>query len=365
MLIRRPIPNTGFVFSSEDYTAGELVTLAQNCLWFVKYSKLAEALNRGIDVHTALAGTFCGKPYDVMMKAKAAKEKWLDDLRQVGKKSNFGFGGGMAELEFILKPCRADPDLFTPCPGGPSKREMKINGVKVIVEGFNGVRPCILMDGETYCGRPGDKVLTYNDKPTNSPVCIRCLRAGKRAREAWFTQWPEMRDYFKEIKKVINNVGPSGTPELVYHDGMVRGGVGFCDAANGHFQRTLAKAAKAAFCQVQRECVVRGTRVRSSEMMKSRFDGMESPLHGSRAILLFHDEIVSEHPISVASEAAIRQSEIMVEALRWQCPDMFDAVQAEPALMPRLYKGAEAVWERGGKKPADSSDRLIPWEPNN
>lgn len=353
----------GYVYSSEDYTAGELVTLAQNCLWFVGYSKLAEALNKGVDVHTALAGTLCGKPYDVMLAAKRAKEKWLDDLRQVGKKSNFGFGGGMAELEFVLKPCRADPDLFTPCPGGPSKREMKINGVWAIVEGFNGVRPCILMDGESYCGRPGDKVLVYNDKPTNSPVCIRCLRAGKRAREAWFTQWPEMRDYFKFIKKAISTDGPSGTPELVYKDGMVRGGVGFCDAANGHFQRTLAKAAKAAFCQVQRECVVRGTRVRSSEMMQSRFDGMESPLHGSRAILLFHDEIISEHPVSIASEAAIRQSEIMVEALRWQCPDLHDAVQAEPALMSRLYKGAEAVWQRGGKKPADASDRLIPWTP--
>ncbi len=351
-IVARP----GYVFSGEDYTAGELVTLAWNCLKLVKYSKLADALNKKIDVHTALAGTFCGKSYEVMMAAKAAKEKWLDDLRQVGKKSNFGFGGGMAELEFILKPCRADMDLFTPCPGGPSERK----GVR----GFNGVRPCILMDGEDFCGRPGDKVMMYNDKPTKSPVCIRCLRAGKKAREAWFTQWPEMRDYFKHIKRTIAEPGPSGTPELVYLDGMVRGGVGFCDAANGHFQRTLAKAAKAAFCQVQRECLVRGTRVRSSEMMTSRFANMESPLYGSRAILLFHDEIIAEHPESVASEGAMRVSEVMVEALRWQCPELHDAVAADPALMPRLYKGAEAVWQRGGKKPADSSDRLIPWTPS-
>ncbi len=349
------VARPGYVYSSEDYTAGELVTLAWNCIRIVKYSRLAEALNNEIDVHTALAGTFCGKSYDVMMAAKKAKEKWVDDLRQVGKKSNFGFGGGMAELEFILKPCRADPDLFTPCPGGPSKREMKVNGAKTLVEGFNGVRPCILMDHEDYCGRDGEKVLMYNDKPTGSPVCIRCLLAGKRAHEAWFTQWPEMRDYFKEIKKVIKTEGPSGTPELVYLDGMVRGGVGFCDAANGHFQRTLAKAAKAAFCQVQRECVVRGMRVRSSEMMDSRFNGAESPLYGSRAILLFHDEIVSEHPESVASEAAMRQSEIMVEALRWQCPELYKAVKAEPALMRRLYKGAEAVYGADG--------RLVPWEP--
>lgn len=352
------VARPGYLFSSEDYTAGELVTLAWNCLKLVGYSKLAEALNRKIDVHTALAGTFCGKPYDVMMAAKKAKEKWADDLRQVGKKSNFGFGGGMAELEFILKPCRADPDLFTACVNGPSER----NGVR----GFSGVRPCILMDGEDYCGRPGDKIMVYNDKPTGSPVCKRCLAAGKRAREAWFRQWPEMSPkdgYFKLIKESIKNAGPSGTPEITYIDGMVRGGVGFCDAANGHFQRTLAKAAKAAFCQVQRECMCRGTRVRSSEMMDSRFNNMESPLYGSRAIVLFHDEIIAEHPRSVASEGAMRISEIMVETLRWACPEMYEAVAADPCLLGRLYKGAEARWERGGKAAADSSDRLIEWTP--
>ncbi len=361
------VARPGYLFSSEDYTAGELVTLAWNCLKLVGHSRLAEALNAKVDVHTALAGTLCGKSYDVMMEAKKAKAKWADDLRQVGKKSNFGFGGGMAELEFVLKPCRGDRDLFTPCANGPSEREFeRPDGTKEKVRGFKGVRPCILMDGEDYCGRPGEKVLEYNDKPTGSPVCKRCLAAGKRAREAWFRQWPEMSPkdgYFKKIKQAIANPGPSGSPELVYLDGMVRGGVGFCDAANGHFQRTLAKAAKAAFCQVQRECVCKSTRVRSSAMMDSRFNGMESPLYGSRAILLFHDEIVAEHPISVASEGAMRTSEIMVETLRWQCPEMYEAVAADPALMGALYKGAEAVWERGGKKAADSSDRLVEWMP--
>lgn len=342
----------GYVYSSEDYTAGELVTLAQNCLRYVKYSKLAEALNAGVDVHLALAGTFCGKNYDVMKAAKKANEKWVDDLRQIGKKSNFGYGGGMAELEFVLKPCRSDRDLFTPCVGGPAWRDG--------VQGFSGIRPCILMDHEDFCGRPGEKVLVYNDKPTGSPVCIRCLQAGKRAREGWFTQWPEMRDYFKHVKKVISTEGPSGTPEVVYTDGMVRGGVGFCDTANGYFQRTLAKAAKSAFCQVQRECVCK-TRVRSSAMMDSKFNGMESPLYGSRAILLFHDEIIAEHPASVASPAAHRISEVMVEALRWQCPDMYHAVKADPCLMLALLKGAEARYLRGGKAPADENDPLVPY----
>lgn len=357
----------GYLYSSEDYTAGELVTLAESCLIYVGYSKLAEALNNNIDVHLALAGTLCGKSYEEMKRAKKAHEQWVDWFRQVAKKSNFGYGGGMAELEFVLKPCRGDQDLFTPCPGGPSKRELKVNGVKQWVEGFVGVRPCILLDHEDYCGRAGEKVLMYNDRPTNSPVCIRCLQAGKRAREAWFTQWPEMRDYFKHAKKVISVDGPSGTPEVIYDDGMIRGGMGFCDAANGYFQRRLAKAAKAAFCQIQRECVVKSSRVRNSEMMTSRYANMESPLYGSRAILLFHDETIAEHPESVASDAAWRVSEIMQEALRWQCPHMYKAVKADPCLMRALYKGAEARYLYGvdgdHSKPRDASDPLIPYEP--
>lgn len=347
MLIRRPIPNTGYVFSSEDYAAGELVTLADACLRTVGWSKLADALNAGLDPHLALAGTFCSKTYEQMAAAKKAKEPWLDPQRQVAKKSNFGFGGGMGELQFVLGPCRSDPASFTPCPDGPSTRD----GVR----GFNGTRPCIMMDGEAYCGRHGEKILEYNDKPTGSPVCKRCLAAGKRAREMWFTQWPEMRPFFGLVKEQIKEVGPSGTPEIDYPELITRGGLGFCDGANGYFQMSLAKAAKAAFCQVQRECVVRGTRVRSSEMMSSKYDGAESPLYGSRAILLFHDEIVAEHPESVASDAAIRVSEVMVEALRWKCPRMYKACKAEPTLLRRLYKGGEPIWGADG--------RLQIWEP--
>lgn len=344
----------GYVYSSEDYAAGELVTLADACNRIVGWSKLGDALNNDLDPHLALAGTFCNKPYEVMKAAKKAKEAWLDPQRQVAKKSNFGFGGGMAELEFVLKPCRADPASFTPCPGGPSKHNYGTEANPKWVEGFNGTRPCIMMDGEDYCGRPGDKVLMYNDKPTGSPVCIRCLRCGKRAREMFFTQWPEVRALHKHVKELLKNPGPSGTPEIDYPDLITRGGLGFCDGANGYFQMALAKAAKAAFCQVQRECVVR-TRVRSSEMMQSKYDGLESPLYGSRAILLFHDEIVAEHPESVASDAAPRVSEIMVEALRFKCPSMYKACKAEPTLMRKLYKGAEPVYDANG--------RLQVWEP--
>jgi hypothetical protein len=273
----------------------------------------------------------------------------------------------MGEVEFTLKPCRADPDAFTVCPHGPSKHNYGTAANPNWKEGFRGTRPCIMMGGEDYCGRPGEKVLVYNNKPTGSPVCMRCLVAGKKAREMFFRQWPEVKELHNNVTKLIKILGPSGTAEIDYPDLITRGDLGFCDGANTYFQMALAKAAKAAYAQVQRECMDRTIRVRSSEMMQSRYDGGESPLYGSRAILLFHDETVSEHPISVASDAAIRQSEIMVEALRWKCPQMRKACKAEPTLMPRLYKGAEPVWERGlngdHSKPADVYDKLLPWTP--
>jgi hypothetical protein len=96
--------------------------------------------------------------------------------------------------------------------------------------------------------------------------------------------------------------------------------------------------------------------------MQSRFDGGESPLQGSRAILPFHDEALCMHPASVASEGAIRVSEILVESLRWACPELYQGVQAPPALMDRLHKGAEPVWERGllkDGKPARVLDSMM------
>lgn len=341
----------GYILSSTDYVAGELVTHAQNCLEMVGYSKLADALNGGLDAHLALAATILGISYDEAKKRKG--EPLLKDNRQGGKAANFGFPGGMAELTFVLRK-RSDPDLFTPCENGPDEDK----GVR----GYKGLRPCILLDGLDRCGYV--KVTTYNDEAC-PPVCLKCLEASKRLREFWFEQWPEnnRRDgYFKIIKQLLENVGPSGTSEIVHpFSWRIRGGVGFCDGANGLFQGRLSDAAKNAFCQIQRECYDRTWRVRSSEMMTSAYEGGQSPLWMSRAIELAHDESICEHPESVASDAGLRVGEIMVEALSFACPLMRKAVKADPALMLYLAKAAEPVWARGGDKRADANDYLVPW----
>ncbi len=337
----------GYVLSSEDYTAGELVTHAWSCLKLVGYSRLAEALNGGLDAHLALAGTMLGKPYEEMLRLKKLGEAIANDNRQAAKAANFGFGGGMAELTFVIRK-RSDKDLFTPCPNGPSERDG--------VCGYEGMRPCILMDGADMCGYV--KLNYYNDKKC-PPVCKACVEAAKRLRQFWFQQWPENNPndgYFAIIKKMIKYPGPSGTSEIIHHvSKRIRGGVEFCDGANGLFQGLLADAAKDAFCAIQRECLDRTIRVDHGEYRKSAFAGGPSPLLGSRAIVLAHDETIAEHPESVAPEAACRVSELMEESLCQKCPELAPAVSAKPTLMRALYKGGEPVYDANG--------RLTVWEP--
>ena len=98
----------GWLYSSEDYTGGELVTLAQCCLDLVGHSELARALNGGLDAHLALAGTMMGRDYALMQKLKKAGDKSASYGRQAAKGANFGYGGGMAELTFTLRK-RSDP----------------------------------------------------------------------------------------------------------------------------------------------------------------------------------------------------------------------------------------------------------------
>lgn len=335
-IVARP----GTVFSSVDYAAGEMVTHAQSCIWMVGYSKLAEALNLGLDAHLALAGTMCGKTYEEATALKNAGNKLIKNLRQAAKPANFGFPGGMSELKLVLQQRKGGPD--TAHVSGPS---MIDDGKGGKVAGYKGLRFCLLMDGADACGV--EKITMYKDRPC-PPVCRRCVECAKRLKDFWFRQWPENNHkdgYFSKIKRDIDVVGPSGTPEVTQHvSRRIRGGVDYCSAANGYFQGLLADAAKNALCATSRECYDSTCLV----------DGKPSPLLGSRVIFFGHDEIFSEHAEAIAHDASHRVSDIMVEALVVACPDLKPACKADPTLMRRWYKEASPKFVDG---------RLVPWEP--
>ncbi len=367
------VARPGTVFSSEDYEAGELITHAQNTLWVTGSSELARALVAGIKVHNALAGTMLGITYEEYQARQ--KEKICKDMRQAAKPANFGYPGGLGAVTLVHQQRKQGPD--TPHPSGPNLVQDE-NGN--LVPGYKGLRFCILMDGADSCG--GDEKNTNLWKWEKiSPTCRHCLDCATRLKDLWLRQWPENEKYFKIINECVNQ-GMEITPEalarwphlkdwfepdqrlapgeIMQHvSGRVRGGTEYCSAANSLFQGLLGDAAKSAFRRIQRECYDSTFRVPDlahENSVKSNYAGGPSPLLGSRAIVFIHDELLMEHPESVASDGAYRVSEVMVDELRHYCPDLAPACKAEPTLMKRWFKGASKV--------TDSNGRLIPWEPS-
>lgn len=199
------IPRPGNVFISADFSMFELATLAQCCIAMVGFSRLAEALNDGLDPHSMIAADISGWTYDRILEVYKGDESHPDfgqvyDWRQTGKAANFGFPGGMgierwqhtAQQQYGVALSRADAER-----------------------------------------------IKY---------------------QIWSPKWPEMPHYFKKIDQAV---GQYGYIEQLY-SGRVRGRVSYCDACNGMFQGLAADIMKDAGFRLSRECYLgsmRGARI--------------------------------------------------------------------------------------------------------
>lgn len=149
-----------------------------------------------------------------------------------------------------------------------------------------------------------------------------------------------MQRYFDYMSTNADGLGEVRLP----FPGATRGGVGFTDGANGHFQGLAAILAKVALWQVTREC----------------YAVSDSVLNGTTRVPLFvHDELVSETQAHVAHLTAPRVASIMMaaanEGFDWHPPVVPDVkVKVDPALSRRLIKAMEPAH--------DAEGRLIPWE---
>lgn len=136
------IPSSGFVFGFCDYDTLELRALAQACLWLVGYSKMAEALRRGEDLHLSLAAEMLGITVAEAQVRHKQGDPVIKEYRQQAKPANFGFPGGMQAESF-----------------------------REYAEG-------------------------YGIKLTTSQAL--------NLHETWFRKWPEMTDYFDRVKALPN-----------------------------------------------------------------------------------------------------------------------------------------------------------------
>jgi DNA polymerase I-like protein with 3'-5' exonuclease and polymerase domains len=153
-------------------------------------------------------------------------------------------------------------------------------------------------------------------------------------RDKWLRQYPEMTKFFDYVSKLSRGRDPKVyTPR----SGRIRGGVGYCDGCNQHFQGPIADGAKRALFEVAYECYV----------------DLGTALYGARPVLFVHDEIIAELPETRAHEAAERMAEVMITAMKKTITNV--PVTATPALMSRWYKAAETV--------RDANQRLVCWVP--
>lgn len=305
----------GWVYFSCDYSGLELITHAQSCLDILGWSKMAEALNGGVKVHDLLGSDMSGIPYEDFLKRRKAGEKQIVDYRQAAKPGNFGFPGGMGAAKMVKQQRKADFDTTGP------------DGTK-----YKGLRFCILIGGAERCGI--EKVTQWG-RSAISPTCKHCIECAETLRDTWFKTFPENRPY---LNKYVNGVVRGDGEVTQFWSERVRGGLDFCAAANTRFQGLGADVTKLALRRVTRE----------------QYVDRSSALFGSRTLLMPHDELFGKVRIEQAHEACMRLQAVMEGALKELCPDLADAAEAEPCLMPRWYKGAEPKWLEG---------RLIPWTP--
>lgn len=178
-----------------DYDMIELRTWAQVCLWTVGYSKLAEALNAGIDVHLDMGAEILGTTYADVLARKGEKE--VKNARQLAKGPNFGLPGGMG-------------------PDGLQRYIKKNYGIAI-----------------------------------SRPECVRLI-------EIWKGKWTEAQPYFDWIRTELlwkhDFEGNSITDVRHFVSNRYRGKLWFTKACNTFFQGLAADIAKAAGFELARRC---------------------------------------------------------------------------------------------------------------
>lgn len=358
----------GYVFASVDYDSGELVTHAQSLLWLTGHSRLAEALNKGAKVHNMLGASMIGMSYEEFNAR--VKDKICKNARQAAKPLNFGLPGGMGVVRLVQQQRMQGPNTIHP--NGPNWVTGESGD---LVRGYKGLRFCILIDDAPACGI--EKTTMWRDFKI-PPTCTACIECAVKLKKYWMQQWPEHAEYFafvnncmdygqqitsKELERWpwLKEVFAPGTQLdpgqiMQHHSGRLRGGLDYCAAANGFFQGLLGDIAKEAVCQVSRECYDRTYRIPSMRHPNSKpsaYAGMQSPLYGSHMLALLHDEVLPELIEDNAHDAAMRISEVMIDSMRWYCPDLLNAAKAPPCLM--------RTWNKSADQKFDSKGRLVPW----
>ncbi len=126
------VPRSGRILCSVDLEGAELVSLAQVCYKLFGFSRLRDAINAGQNLHTALAASFMGVPYEVAATRVKSKDKQAVDLRQAAKPVNFGLPGLMGAQRLVWSAQRENcyfcelAGLSTECEGSKCQKCLRL-----------------------------------------------------------------------------------------------------------------------------------------------------------------------------------------------------------------------------------------------
>jgi len=139
------VPRPGYVFASADYGAMEMGTLAQVCIWLFGWSRLADAINAGVDTHIHLASELRHRSYELTTEMYLKGDTTVKADRDISKVGNFGFAGGMGVPTFV-----------------------------------------------TYANNFGIDIT---------------VEESKKIRDTWLTTWPEMPEFFDWVSDQVGQMG--------------------------------------------------------------------------------------------------------------------------------------------------------------
>jgi len=178
------IPRAGKVFAAIDYSSLELCTLAQVNLLLFNYSKMAEALHAGRDLHLAFAAQLLNISYEEALDRKSKGDAEIKKARQDAKAGNFGFPGGLGIAAFV--------------------------------------------DYASSMGIP----MTFN--------------RAQDLKDQWMETWPEMVNYFDMIAKASDSSDSGRFTVKQLASNRLRGGCSYTSGANTFFQGLASDGCKSA-----------------------------------------------------------------------------------------------------------------------
>ncbi len=285
------VPRPGMLFAEADFPGLELYTWAQTCVSWFGFSKLAEALNAGLDPHLILGADMLGISYEDALAGKKKPE--VKRARQQSKPGNFGFAGGMGIPKFFA-----------------TTRKQTISSA----------------------GRKA-----WDELALTEDVC-------KTLKEKWAARWTEAKPHFARVRELTAD-GLANVETLFTR--RHRGGATYCATANNGFQALGADCAKEAAWRIALAQYV-GT---PSAHWAALHPGTPSPLYNARAVAFIHDEFISEvRDDEHAHDAAWEQADLMREGANLYLPDvLIPREKMEPLLMRRWAKAAVSTFDAAGR----------------